>query len=203
MSDLASALRRLNEEARRRAHREGTEPPDPLTLNTRQAAFDELLTHYREAQETMWSGQGYDATDMAGVRLMPPVWTWVYRELERLLRRMRNQGHQQAVEGVSLKTLYWHVGEWYLRSESHPVYPAPRLVRYRQRGVLHEEARPAGSHSVRVTRHRDVRPVRVRLGLVWLDREWPANVGEPMVPDEILKAYLPGDEVLGKVLAVA
>jgi hypothetical protein len=40
----------------------------------------------------------------------------------------------------------------------------------------------------------------VKVGLEWLDQQWTIHVsgriGEPMVPDEILEAHLPGDEAL-------
>lgn len=180
------------------------------SLNTRQLVFDELLQHYREAEETLWSGQGYDATDMAGVRGMPAVWTSSYRELETLLKRMRSQGQQQAREGVSLQTLYWHLAEWYLRSEVFPQWPKRYTV---QRGRETVEVRPPVRMVLR--RHKDVRPARVKLALDWLDAEWTRTVvgkeytvpredgslrrcemGEPSVPGEITTAHLPGDEVL-------
>lgn len=171
-------------------------------LNTRQMVLDELLTHYRTAEETLWSGQGYDATDMAGVRGMPAVWTKTYRELELLLKLMRSQGKQQALQGFSLQTLYWHLAEWYLRSEVFPQWPKRYTV---QRGRETVEVRPPVRMVLR--RHKDVRPERVKLALDWLDAEWTARVeprlGEPFVPDEITQAHLPGDEVLKKERAAA
>jgi hypothetical protein len=171
-------------------------------LNTRQKVLDELLTHYRTAEETLWSGQGYDATDMAGVRGMPAVWTRSYRELEGLLKKMRNQGQQKAVEGFSLQTLYWHLAEWYLRSEVFPQWPKKYSV---QRGRETIEVRPPVRMVLR--RHKDVRPARVKLALDWLDAEWTSSVqprvGEPMVPDEIMQAHLPGDDVIREKVRAA
>lgn len=173
------------------------------SLTVRQAVFDELLTHLKEAQETLWSGQGYDATDMAGVRGMPAVWTRSYRELEQLLKRMRSQGQQQSLAGFPLQTLWWHLAEWYLNVERFQQWPKKYKVTRRGGEVV--EIQPP--YRLVVRRHKDVKVERVKLALDWLDSEWSASVqprlGEPMVPDEILAAHLPGDDVIRKVRAAA
>lgn len=185
-------------------------------LNTRQAVLDELLSHFLVVQETLWSSEGYDAGEETGIQSTIFTNSPSYRALDRLLRLMRNQGQQKALGGFPVATLYWHLGEWYFRSQRFPVYAPARVIRERRRGVLYEEERrPAvAQHTIHLRRHKDVRADRVKLALDWLDVEWPAHVGEflgdgktwpqePFVPDEILEAHLPGDEVIRKVRTAA
>lgn len=143
-----------------------------------------LLEHYPDWLE---AGRGGSRTDQQGSRLLlydaeldigntnieSP-----FRELDRALARMKNQGQQQAVQyqrqggphdgqtcSCSLATARWHLLAWYIPDR----YQQPRSY-HRKRHGRNETIRPKPEP----VRHKDAREDRARAGLTWLiaDYNW-------------------------------
>lgn len=177
---------------------------DLYKLSLRQEALDTLLTHMVAVQETLWSSEGYDAGEETGIQSTIFASSSSYRALDRLVKSLREH-HRDT---------YWHVSEWYFRAGRFPVYQPARTVRYRSHGTLYEDVRRPSpeQHQVKLRFDRRVLVSEVKAGVDWLDRTWDEHRGEtvgrgmlwpdvPMVPDELLQAFLPGDEVLRGVAA--
>jgi hypothetical protein len=160
------------------------------------------LDYFVAVQETLWSSEGYDAGDETGIQSTIFTSSPSYRALERLVRELR------LVEPPT----YWHVSEWYFRSNRFPVYTPPRTIRYRSHGTLFEDTRLTQSHQLRLSFNRQVLVDQVKEGVDWLGSNWDNHAGEPVgrwqdggvmrwplepfVPDELTAEFLPGDEVL-------
>lgn len=158
-----------------------------------------ILTDLHELSDPLRSGQGFGS---GGIPLMPhakgcsiircscPRQSVV--EVERLLALMRNQAKQQAVEGIPVGTLRWHVVAWYVE--------ARRVVTFEQvpRKKGHKTLVPAGQDILRDrktgetiparqverwTRHPDARKDRADLGVRWMAERWALEL-EPMLPVE-------------------
>src|SRR6266498_3794851 len=150
---------------------------DLRPLSTREKILDEMLDHFTEARETLFSGRGRDNANDAGLLLMPVVWNESYRELERVLQRMQDLAAAYSETSPIFRHCYWHLSEWYLRSSRYPQLPRKRKV---QRGREVVEVQDAPRY--RIIRHGE--PRLVLKGLVWVSAEF---VGEPFIPVEILE----------------
>src|SRR3954466_332106 len=140
-------------------------------LTQREQTLDKMLQHYCEAQETLYSGQGFDNA-ATGCPLMPPVWTASYRELESTLKRMRSESSQDT------RRLYWHLGEWYLRCSRRQV-ERRRTVRHGKKVSVIVDG-----YAIQTQRHANVNPAAVLQAVEWVSGSFR---GEPSVPDEIRK----------------
>lgn len=79
----------------------------------------ELLKTFNDAATPGGAGQGIRTSGADDAVLwMSREWhEGSYAQLEQALKRMRNQGSQQAVEGIPLRTLWWHIDQRYIRVE--------------------------------------------------------------------------------------
>lgn len=118
-----------------------------------------------------------------GVMHMPPTYTPTVRELERMLRVMREDRHRSLIlltngDKASVRSLWWHVSERYMRSRTTiKEVPVKRRAK-RGKTLLTLERRPVTTYSAKV----DL--LRVDRGLQWLSEEWRVPF-EPMLPEEI------------------
>ena len=167
---LAAARQNLPKEKRFR----------PLT--SREEIFDEMLDHFKAAQETLWSGQGADAEADGGVRAMPAVWNDSYRELERVLQRMKNLATPDDLASMGFRLAFFALRDWYLHCVKHPVYDPAQIIRFQKRGILHEEEKTKKVVRWRIERKAD--PRMVHRGIEWISGEF---VGEPFLPKEIVE----------------
>lgn len=156
-------------------------------LTGRQSRIDDMLTRFAEVRDTTYRG-GIGKGDGDGPK-MTDVWRHGgFAVLERQLDALHHLGHlEPVVNGGVTRTLYWHVAEWYLRRPRFPVCAATTIVRYRKAGVLHEEEKRARGNAVHWRLgSTEADPVRVRLGLVWLDETWPRDGLQPRSVAETL-----------------
>lgn len=173
----------------------------PLTLTDLEATergIVRILTDLHELTDPLRSGQGFGS---GGIPLMPhakgcPVIRCNCQmrsvtEVERLLALMRNQAKQQAVDGISVGRLRWHVIAWYV--DARRVTTFEQIPRKKGQKTLV----PAGQDILRDTsgatlpvrpverwtRHRDARKDRADLGVRWMAQRWALEL-EPMLPVE-------------------
>jgi len=82
-----------------------------------------LLRTFNDARETLFSSLSHAGDVDDAIPWMSKVWeTGTYAPLELALKRMYALGKQQAVEGIPLGTLWWHLAQRYLMSETKVVY---------------------------------------------------------------------------------
>ena len=116
---------------------------------------------------------------MPGAQLLAtknePYWNEAFRELDRCLTRMRNQGQQQAVtyQGgtCSLGCAAWHVNAWFVQVE-HRQTVARQTVKgkHGKRGTVQIPV-------VEILRHRDARKPKADAGVAWLVGEYAWRSG--------------------------
>ncbi len=99
--------------------------------------------------------------------LHPPDFNKAMRELDRCLTRMRKHGNQQAIHGVPLRTVYWHVTAWYI---DVPTRQVP--VRAKKLTPNGWKWAPSGRYQLQPMRHRDAQQAKADLGIPWLAREY-------------------------------
>jgi hypothetical protein len=115
--------------------------------------YDDLVDPWREGTGGM------------GVPMMPPTYTSDVRELERLLRRMRDE----------LKPLWWHLNEHFLAVTwvQKTVFVQRKTKHGKRLTIAERRMERLGDRS-------DER--RVAEGVAWLAEEWALG-HEPMVPE--------------------
>lgn len=155
----------------------------------------ELLERYSELSEPgVWLGVGGDG---GGVPRMPVTYTASVRELERLLRVMRDDRSEPLVRDgvlgpVSVRRLWWHVNAWWLAVDVVLVRPV-RVPRSRRgRGSSGLRGLPVDVHGrplpVRVVRRQPgASRALAELGVAWMAERWGLS-HEPMLPRELLVA---------------
>jgi hypothetical protein len=147
---------------------------------TRVEIFEEMLRRYSEAQETMNKG---GMGDGSSVTLMPLTWNESYRELERVLKLMREERPSQ----------WWHLTERFLRCQDQVA--EVRVFRTRKgpefRLPAHCElgagAPQIAGHTARVRLvvwSSSVRMEKVRRGLEYVSQQFR---GDPFLPQEFLE----------------
>jgi hypothetical protein len=134
-------------------------------VTTRELALVALLERYDDLVEP-WVGPG--SSGLVGVPLMPPTYTDSVRELERLLRRLREER----------RGLWWHVNEHYLA-----VSWVARTVYVRRRAKGGKHATVAERRLERQGDESD--PRKVAEGVAWLAESWGLE-HEPMLPELML-----------------
>jgi hypothetical protein len=181
----------------------------------------QLLERMHELLDPVRAGNGDGQTgmllmphspDCAVTRSSPPRCSCALRslvELERLLRVMRDSGHDPlnvlpSGERVSTRTLWWNLNERYLRCETALREVTWRSGRWQlshgsvvaqpggweQALVAERSRRRQRGIPVRVlvvTWHPGVDEARVAAGVGWLAANWGLPV-EPMLPREVLAA---------------
>lgn len=137
-------------------------------MTKREEQIVALLERYTELVDPMQAGAGGEG----GWGLsMPHTYTDSVRELERLLRVMREVRPSQ----------HWHVSERYIRATS-VVRDVPA-----KRKTKHGKTVTVVERRVIVQWNPAVRAHKVELGIAWLASRW-ALVHEPMLPSELLVA---------------
>lgn len=156
----------------------------------RAAVIEQLLERYNDLVDPMQSGNQQGDT---GLRLMPQTYTPTVRELERLIRLMRDDRHHPLVtvegEKVSVRKLWWHLNAWYIAVE-HKTYTPPLKVAKGKNGKLIKlqvDDQGVALPQVRVLRSPEARYQLALKAVEWLSASW-GLVGEPMLPRELVQA---------------
>jgi hypothetical protein len=190
-------------------------------LTNRGRIIDQMLSRYQDARETCF-GRLTAGMGEGGWNRMPDVWNPSYRKLEKLLPLYRTFTSKKAadeLERVGHVTIdYWHLAEFYFRSQR---VLRPKLVR--GKGNRWVTSFVEGKLQYELQRCDNPRIVDrlVLAGVEWLDQAWPLwvldstqlldewryadqlrpasrgeRVGEPYLPVEFTREFVPGDEVL-------
>ena len=144
-------------------------------LSPTEIVVDELMEHFVEAREVIYSGstESHDGHDDR-LLLMPQAWRESsYPLLEQLLVTMRNHG-------APYKRRYWHLAEWYLRCERRRE-PEFRVLSVKGGGTTRV---PAG-WVVRARRHPSVDEVKVLLGVETLVAMFSGSGVSPRLPRHV------------------
>jgi hypothetical protein len=131
----------------------------------KQERIKAMLARYRDALAQGAIGVSGEAPD-SRVLLFGKDFNDALRELDRCLGEMRKRGNQEAIQGVPLRTIRWHVIAYYLdvHYRQVPVYARVATKKgwtRRQTGFRLEEQR-----------HREARLVKADLGIPWLAKEY-------------------------------
>jgi hypothetical protein len=143
-----------------------------------------LLENYADFATA--DGPGGIQGDGDATPCMSKLYTPSVRELERLLCVMRNDRHRSLLtlasgERVSVRSLWWHLTERYIRcTVSLKDYPVKRKAKGGKTLTV-VERRSVARYS------REVRPALVDLGVQWLAENWALR-SEPMLPRELVAA---------------
>lgn len=143
-----------------------------------------LLERYQELVDPL-NGPSGVAGDGESVVRMPITYTASVRELERLLRVMREDRSEplQLVGGrkVSVRALWWHVYHRYIASTTRTV--DVEVLKRGKNGKRHRdiERRAVPCYD------RAVNPVLVAAGVSWMAEAW-SLASEPMIPSALLVA---------------
>lgn len=166
-----------------------TLPNSPWTTapKSRATVIRTLLAHHAELVEPgLLIGYGSEGD---GYPRMPATYTATVRELERMLRTMRDDRTHplldHGLERVSLRACWWHINEYHLRAHSILIVPAkqPRSKKRELRRLPADETgRPLPIK--RIIRNPAAREDIAELGITWIAGHW-ALAHEPMVPQEL------------------
>lgn len=125
-----------------------------------------MLLRYRDALYEQKPGiASADSHDSRRLQL-PRDFNNAMRELDRCLSKMRNQGNQQAIHGVPLKTIRFHVIAWYIDVDyvQTPIY----THRANRKGWV----RTLTGYKLEPRRHREAREPKAQLGVEWIANEY-------------------------------
>lgn len=153
------------------------------TPSNRERVIRDLLERYHDLTDPQQTRAGRGEGEP--LPLMPVTYTPTVRELERLLTVMRQDRHrpliQVGAEKVSVRRLWWHVSERYLRCQvTLKDVPVKRKAKHGKTLTVLERRAV-------VTPQPGVNPVFVDRGIRWLAEEW-GLASEPMLPKELLAA---------------
>jgi hypothetical protein len=127
-----------------------------------------MLIRYRDClYETKAGEAGADRHDSRELRY-PRAFNHAMQELDRCLTKMRSLGNQQALQGIPLKTVHWHLVAYYI--DVH--YRTVPVVRYVTGKDHKRHSIQTGKLTLEPQRHRDVRPDKAALGIPWLAAEY-------------------------------
>jgi hypothetical protein len=144
---------------------------------TRTETITALLERYDDLVDPQQAGH---SANLTGVPLMPPTYTDSVRELERLLRRMRDDRSEPLLRvgerKVSVRACWWHINTRYIA--------CTRVIKV-------EMVRRRGKHGKHITvpeRHvitlaNGSEDAIVKRGVQWIADAWSLK-HEPMLPDE-------------------
>jgi hypothetical protein len=120
-----------------------------------------MPARYRDALHQGSLGLSHEAFD-SRLMLFGPDFNQALRELDRCLTLMRKRGYQEAIQGVPLKTIRFHLVAWYIDVDyvQVPIYTRKAT----KRGWVNT---PSGFH-LEVRRHRDAREQKAELGVQWI-----------------------------------
>lgn len=159
----------------------------------REEVIRDLLGLWRDCCDPMQSGNG--GTSGEGWLRMPGSYTDSFRELERLLKSMRDDRTRSLIvlasgEKVSVRKLGWHVSERFIRSTTKNGWQTIRRRNVKGKMVT-ERVR-----AIVTVVHPDVREDLVTAGIRWLATEWSLP-HEPFLPKQVVDAR---SQVAGHVL---
>lgn len=154
-----------------------------------------ILTHHTELVDPGVQ-LGYSSIDGGYPHTDPRVYTPTVREVERLLRTMRDDRHESLLdlldkngaptgERASVRACWWHINEYHLRATTILVTPAkqPRSKKRELRRLPTDDTgRPLPAK--RTIRNPTAREDLAELGITWIATHW-ALTHEPMVPQEL------------------
>lgn len=144
-------------------------------MTRRQEIITEMLRHYNDAEDPMNGPSGVRG-DGLSLPLMPEAWNQSYRELERVLKVMRDE----------VPWLWWDIRERFLACQVRMVEAkvSKGRVKLPDNCEVAAGAVEVGSKTVKV-RVRQwsplVRQERVEAGVCWISERFR---GEPFLPDE-------------------
>lgn len=167
-------------------------------MSSRERVIVELLVRLPELVDPMQSRSGLG--DGVALPLMPATYTASVREVERLLRVMRDDrssplirdaaGVKVIADGqpVSVRRLWWHVRGFYVDVDRSPVAPQRVKVAKSKRRQLVRLAtdstgRPLPSR--REVRQPGARRDLAELGVAWIASHWSLK-HEPFLPAEVV-----------------
>lgn len=174
-------------------------------LRHRVEVIEQLLTSYHQLVDPLQQGSGNGPT---GVLLMPATYTPSVRELERILKAMRDDprnailrhedGTKRILDGkpVTPRRLWWHANAWYIQCERVTVRPTLKASRNAKgklsRLRVDEHGQPlavdtTGRPLVRVLRAPEARYQLAQAALQHIAENW-ALPHEPMLPTELATA---------------
>lgn len=150
-----------------------------------------VLCQHDKITSTLGGGIGVPG-DGGSLMFMPREYTLTVREVERLLRVLRDSYHapleHTSAGKVSRRRLWWHANEYYIRAL--PVMRRPAKIP-RSKGkalkaaLLDEDGRAL---PIRVMqRHPEASKVLAQCAVEWIAEHW-ALTHEPMLPQELLAA---------------
>jgi hypothetical protein len=139
-----------------------------------------LLEDYNDLVDPMSAGNRRGDT---GLRLMPRTYKPSVRELERLLRVMRDDRSHPLTNGVSLRACWWHINAWYITAHIVLVRPT-RQPRSRKHQLVRLPIDDTGKPlPIRVTRRtHGARNDIAEQGITWILHNWNLPT-EPMYPN--------------------
>lgn len=161
------------------------------TLASRCKVITELLDRYHDLTDPL-NGPGGVKGDGLGVAVMPLTYTASVRELERLLRTMRDDRHRSLLrlhsgEKVSVRQCWWHVNEWHLKAEAVLRTPKRRHAPKR-RGQLTRIQQDETGTALKEVKHRRNPAARQQVaerGVAWMAEHWSLR-HEPMMPVQVI-----------------
>lgn len=167
-------------------------------MSSRERVIVELLVRLPELVDPMQSRSGLG--DGVALPLMPGTWTASVREVERLLRVMREDrsspllvdgaGVRIVVDGqpVSVRRLWWHVRGFYVDVDRSPVVPQRvRVPRSKRRQLVRLATDATGRALPQRRERRDPAARRsiAELGVAWMAAHWSLK-HEPFLPVEVV-----------------
>lgn len=131
---------------------------------------------------------------------MPKTYTPTVREIERLVRELRDSHDLVTLNGaevrddnqqrVSCRRAWKHVNGWYLQAERRTIEPTNVIRPNKHRKQLQKPLRDEDGRPLRqtvVTRAKGAREPIAGIGVRWMAERWALKV-EPMLPAELLSA---------------
>lgn len=157
--------------------------------NHREQTITQLLERLPELTDPMCSGNGDGNNNLL---LMPAAYTPSVKEIERLLRQMRDNHHQPLIHlkdgtKTSTRSCWWHLNERYLRVQETNAYQCPKCrmwshnPTHRHRDKHHHNRTYNGKRALRLTYDNRVNPHHLEAGITWIAHNWQLQ-NEPQLP---------------------
>lgn len=140
------------------------------------------------------------AGDGDSVPRLPRTYTVTVREIERLVRKLRDSHDLVTVNGIavrdenqqriSCRRAWKHLNGWYLQAERKTFEPTNVIRPNKHRKQLQRPSRDEDGRPLRqtvVVRPKGVREPIALVGVKWMAERWALKV-EPMLPDELMAA---------------
>lgn len=159
---------------------------------TRVPVITELLERYHDLADPL-NGPGGVKGDGLGYAAMPQTYNSSVREVERLVKTMRDDRPRSALltldgEKVSVRQCWWHINEWFLKAERTLHEPRKPATRSKRRQLIRLQVDEHGRvlPQVRVRRNAAAREQVAKRGVEWMAEHWGLR-HEPMLPTQVLE----------------